>query len=243
MRNYQAPYEVGLRLPKGKNALLSQPGSAVFFHCLLLRTKTKSFLRLQPGKGLEMKKTYLVKKDPKKPQGEDNWIVMNAFEFHEFMKTEEGKRRRQDFGQMDGYGKDDTIIIAECGKETARKWRAEKDCKDYAKEKNKQTTYFCNSPMCLSDFSRNRAQDILYSDECYNMEEEVWDRLELEKLCAAVKNLSPVEKKLIAELFYKERSKSEEEIGKMFGVGRQTIRSFRKLTLEKLRNCIENGLT
>ena len=186
-----------------------------------------------------MKRTYLVKKDPQLPIGEDNWIIMNAFEFHEFMNTEEGRKRRQDFGQMDGYGREDTIIIAECGKEIAKKWRAEKDCREYIEGRKKQSAFFCSPLMYLSDFSRNWTQDALFSDEYCDMEEDVWDRLEREKLCIAVENLTPLEKQVIMALYYTKRPKSEEEIGRNLGVSRQTLRSLKKLVLEKLRTVLD----
>ena len=218
---------------------MTQSGSAVLFRAQLFRTKTKSFLRLLPGKGLEMKRTYLVKKDPHMPMREDNWIIMNAYEFHEFIKTDEGRKRRADFGQMDGYGKDDTIIIVECGKEAARKWRAEKDCRDYVEGRKKKTKYICNNLLYLSDFSRNHVQNAFFSDECYDMEEEVWDSMEREKLYEAVGKLAPLEKKLIMKLFCAEHPKSEEEIGRMLGISRQTVRTLKKLVFEKLRMDIE----
>lgn len=39
-----------------------------------------------------MKKIYLVKKNPEKPAGRENWIVMNSYDFAMFMKTPEGKK-------------------------------------------------------------------------------------------------------------------------------------------------------
>ena len=221
---------------------MSQSGSAVLFAlcCFVRRPGPFSDCRLR--KDLKMKRTYLVKKDPQMPMGEENWIIMNAIEFREFMKTEDGRSRRQNFGQMDGFGREDTIIIAECGKETARKWRAEKDCRDYAEERKKKSTCFCNPLMYLSDLSRNRVQSMFFPDECYDMEEIVWDRLEHERLCMAVENLAPFEKKLIRALFNKEKPKSEEEIGRIFGISRQTLRSYKKLTLDKIKDYLENSL-
>lgn len=78
-----------------------------------------------------MRKIYLVKKNPELPADGNNWLVMNSFEFRNFIQTPEGQKRRDRFGQLDACSVDDVIIIAECGTETAKQWRSEKDRHDY----------------------------------------------------------------------------------------------------------------
>ena len=78
-----------------------------------------------------MRKIYLVKKNPELPADGNNWLVMNSFEFRNFIQTPEGQKRRDRFGQLDACSVDDVIIIAECGAETAKQWRSEKDRHDY----------------------------------------------------------------------------------------------------------------
>ena len=48
-----------------------------------------------------MRKIYLVKKNPEQPADGNNWIVMNSFEFMNFVKTPEGQKRKACFGQLD----------------------------------------------------------------------------------------------------------------------------------------------
>ena len=81
-----------------------------------------------------MKKIYMVKKNPNMPENEDNWIMMNGFEFAMFMKTEEGQRRKNNFAQLDACSEDDDIYIVECGEERAKEWRSEKYAHDYLRE-------------------------------------------------------------------------------------------------------------
>ena len=57
-----------------------------------------------------MRKIYLVKKNPEQPAGGNNWIVMNSFEFMNFVKTPEGQKRKACFGQLDACSVDDVII-------------------------------------------------------------------------------------------------------------------------------------
>ena len=48
-----------------------------------------------------MRKIYLVKKNPELPADGNNWLVMNSFEFRNFIQTPEGQKRRDRFGQLD----------------------------------------------------------------------------------------------------------------------------------------------
>ena len=41
-----------------------------------------------------MRKIYLVKKNPEQPADGNNWIVMNSFEFMNFVKTPDGQKRK-----------------------------------------------------------------------------------------------------------------------------------------------------
>lgn len=54
-----------------------------------------------------MRKIYLVKKNPELPADGNNWLVMNSFEFMNFIQTPEGQKRRDRFGQLDACSVDD----------------------------------------------------------------------------------------------------------------------------------------
>ena len=66
---------------------------------------------------------YLVKKNPNKPNSEDNWLMMSIAEFNEFVKTPEAKGRY--FADLGAHEYSDIWYVAECDKETALKWRKE----------------------------------------------------------------------------------------------------------------------
>ena len=55
----------------------------------------------------------MVKKNPNMPESEDNWIMMNGYEFARFMETEEGQRRKKNFAQIDACGEEDVIYVVE----------------------------------------------------------------------------------------------------------------------------------
>lgn len=61
---------------------------------------------------------YLVKKNPNKPNSEDNWLMMSIAEFNEFVKTPEAKGRY--FADLGAHEYSD-IVCGQCGKHFARK--------------------------------------------------------------------------------------------------------------------------
>ena len=88
-----------------------------------------------------MKKTFLVMTDPEKGAREDNWTIMNAFEFARFMETEEGKRRADCFEMLDMADGDDEILYMETGKVQARKAKNEKNHSDYLRRQEEESGY------------------------------------------------------------------------------------------------------
>ena len=51
-----------------------------------------------------MRKLFFVKKNVNEPTGASNWIEMNVDEFNEFISTEEGKARKNNFAPLFGFG-------------------------------------------------------------------------------------------------------------------------------------------
>ena len=82
-----------------------------------------------------MKTTYLVKKNPEQPTGNDNWIIMNGKEFKAFRESEEGKRRSNNFIKLcTEY--DEECIVMECDLEKLKKWKAELNHAAYVQKVN-----------------------------------------------------------------------------------------------------------
>ena len=119
-----------------------------------------------------MRKIYLVKKNPEQPADGNNWIVMNSFEFMNFVKTPDGQKRKASIGQLDACSVDDMIIIAECGAETAKQWRSEKDRHDYLASIEKQsgmTVFSYNTQTTTED--EMSGEELLADNQCDVVEE------------------------------------------------------------------------
>lgn len=113
-----------------------------------------------------MRKIYLVKKNPELPVNGNNWIVMNGFEFMKFIQTPEGRERRKCFGQLDACSVDDVIIIAECGIETAKKWRSEKDSHDYLEAAKKKFGVTVYEAAAYSGIGADKLRELSDREDC-----------------------------------------------------------------------------
>lgn len=186
-----------------------------------------------------MRKIYLVKKNPELPADGNNWLVMNSFEFRNFIQTPEGQKRRDRFGQLDACSVDDVIIIAECGTETAKKWRSEKDSHDYLASFEKQsgvTVFSYNTQTTTEDGLSG--EEILMDRGC-DVAGEVIEKLYLMELQNALSQLNEKERQIIT-LLYGESSTSEAQCASKLGCTQQNIHYLKQRALRKLKKFLEN---
>lgn len=182
-----------------------------------------------------MKKIYMVKKNPNMLDNEDNWIMMNGFEFAMFMKTEEGQRRKNNFAQLDACSEDDDIYIVECGEERAKEWRAEKDAHDYLKE--------CEAESGLETVSFNAVNmdgeeinlEDVFADPEIDMVVEVVQKVTLEALLDALIKLSRKNYELIYHLYLSDRPMKEKEYAEICECTQQAINYRKKQAIKKLK--------
>ena len=132
-------------------------------------------------------------------------------------------------------------VCAECGEEMARKWWAENDYGDYSREMKKRFKWEYISLSDLEDPDGDGTREMSISDEYYDMEEDVFTRMECEQLYRALAKLTRDEILLINELFYSDQNISDLEAGRILGVSRQTIRTQKRAVLNKLRDYLEKG--
>lgn len=186
-----------------------------------------------------MKKTYLVKKDPAK-EGPENWIIMNGYEFAQFMKTPEGISRRKNFGQLDSCGSGDEILVVECGAPTAKKLRSEKDSHDYLKECEIDSGYktFSYSSVCTDDEGAS-GEEMLPDKNC-DVESSVINRVFQKDMREAVKNLDGLHRTIINCYFFEKPLMTEKELSKKLGMSQQLLHYHKKVALKILKRLLEN---
>ena len=189
-----------------------------------------------------MKKVFLVKKNPELPNAEDNWIVMNTYEFAMFMHTDEGKRRRACFARLDACDMDDVIYYAECGETNARQWRAETDHSDYLREKWDEQEYSVYSFYGIPGTDGNCNGESLIADESCDVESNALENVEHEKLYQALSYLHPDDRELIEDMYLRGRKKTVEEMCSKYAMTRASFLWLRGLIFQRLCDLIEDDL-
>lgn len=187
-----------------------------------------------------MRKIYLVKKNPEQPADGNNWLVMNSFEFRNFVKTPDGQKRKACFGQLDACSVDDVIIIAECGAETAKQWRSEKDRHNYLASIEKQsgmTVFSYNTQTTTEDDMSG--EELLVDQDC-SVIDAILKKEEKSTLYAAVAKLSPAEINLMTSLYLCDDPIGQREYARRHGVAVTTINHQLTVALKKLKKMLPN---
>ena len=181
-----------------------------------------------------MSKIFLVKKDPAK-EGQDNWITMNGAEFMAFMRTPEGASRKNNFGCIDSCGDGDSTIIIECGEEKAKSLRIEKDRRIYLQRQLEKSgfTIFSYSTICSEDGEISGEE--MLRDENSEVENEVFQKLELDNLYRCMKTLPAIEQDILQMLFFTPDGMTETECAERLGIKRSAVHYHKKKALESLR--------
>ena len=185
-----------------------------------------------------MKRIYLVKKDPSKPCGKDNWIIMDRDEFLAFIRSDSGKLRAKDFGKLNAYSSEDYMIIAECGEEEAAKWRSQKDKEDYMGIKEGRMKQEGRVLSLDHDYGHALLDEVI-QDPAESVADTVLVRVMRDDLNVAVLALSEEEKQLIQMMFLSEDPMTEEQYSAYTGLKRGTVHYWKVRTLRKLRELIE----
>ena len=181
---------------------------------------------------------YLVKKNPNKPNSEDNWLMMSIAEFNEFVKTPEAKGRY--FADLGAHEYSDIWYVAECDKETALKWRKELNRHYYLKRMERE-----------SGLQTVSMSSLIIEDEEYNGEEiiadpdadvvaEVMQKMDFALLEKALDSLTLDEYELIYRLVLSGDEGSDNDYAAEKKVSPPAVCKRKKRILKKIKNFFEN---
>lgn len=188
-----------------------------------------------------MKNIYLVKKNPEMEISNENWIVMNAYEFAMFLKTPDGERRKDNFGKLPNNCRDaEYTIYAECGIQTAKEWKSEQNNYDYLNRKQKESGIITVSYQALTTEDEDCSGDDVLADESENVELYVLRKMTLEELRKAISKLSEYEKELVVCLFLLEKPMTAKSFADLKGTDPRNIINHKKRVLLKLKNMLES---
>ena len=182
-------------------------------------------------------KKYLVKKDVNKPNSEDNWIIMTGQQFHQFLETEDGQRRKKNFATMAGDDEAPTIII-ECTSEQVKELDAERK-----REKYRLSVKSRYKHVSLNSATRPGG-GLLYeeviSDGAPSSEDILIEKLDKEMLYQAIEMLTQNEKEIISALFLGDSPVCGVKFAALKGVSEAAIRKTKKNALKKLKIILGN---
>lgn len=180
------------------------------------------------------KKTYLVKKNPLiKENDPKNWIIMDCSEFISFLQTEEGKRRKANFYRLDACSENDSILYIECDEENGRSIRKEMNRKRYSDKNMEGMSGEVSYDHSNYDEVEDYINDVLVDDNC--MEEEVCDRLTLEKVKQAVDSLTGIARDAVLLYYMAEKPMGEQEFANMHGISQPAAHYWKQKAIKSLR--------
>ena len=185
-----------------------------------------------------MKKIYLVKKDPS-AEAKDNWIVMSGEEFHDFISTAEGQRRKDSFEVLEACSEDDVMIVAECGRTNASEWKRDRDRARYTRNMKILGDYI---EVGLNE-KVSGDEDLVYEDSIASPDEFPEDtvivKMTKEKLSVAILKLNDSERDMINKMFLEEPHMSEREYAEYAHMTRALVNRQKYRVLEKLKRLLD----
>lgn len=172
------------------------------------------------------------------PPSEDNWVFMNQHEYLEFLKTPEGKCRKNNFGQLDAIDEDDVIYVIECGNKDAKRIRSEKDEHDYLFEQQ-VTNNVCLLSLDSLFEERVDKENLSPHEKIYKSEDDVvaetLKNMDIDTLHIAIASLDDLEKMIIEKLFFDEKTVSSRELSSLLGMPVMTLHKKKMRIFKKIK--------
>lgn len=185
-----------------------------------------------------MKKTFLVKKDPEISGREDNWIIMNAYEFARFMETEEGQRRKSSFETLDPASEDDGIIYMECDRKAKTAISKDRNHANYMKRIEQESgyeTYSLDHAVEVGGEGETRSYMDQAIDETMDTEIMAIEEMIRRELPGAWNELDEEEQELMTALYFRDEKMTVNKYAAEHHVTRWCIRERHKSALRKMR--------
>ncbi len=184
---------------------------------------------------------YLIKKDPEKAPGGDNWIVTDQKGFARFLRTPQGMKRKKEFGRIGPCGKDDPVIIAECGQARAKEWLREKNRSAYLRKTGGDEKARCVFYGLTEDPGGPAGQKLAeIPDEDADVPRTAELKVMTEKLRAALETIPARDRDLIEKLYLSPSPLSEARYAALAGSTREAVHERKRSVLRRLRKILGN---
>ena len=187
-----------------------------------------------------MKRTFLVKKDLT-GDGQDNWLIMSYGQYAEWRKTEEGRNREIVFGKLEACSDNDSIMFRECSEKISKELKRDCHRKQYIRSRDAETPFQVMSYSTMTFHDADICGEDVLEDENCNVEEEVVQSLDIERVRAALKALTPEERDIIMNFYFSENPLSGEALAEKFATTKSSIYRRRDHALRKLKSILGNA--
>ena len=155
---------------------------------------------------------------------ENNWIEMSGREFYAFVNDPKNKERY--------FIKFDDDLIIECSFEQYKTFKSEnRHCRYLREHEPCSLLYSINT---VGIYGELNGEAIIY-DINANVEDSVLQKLDIEHLQNALKQLSPEEFHLISSMYLSEKNKTEREMAALYGISPNGLHKKKIKILEKLK--------
>ena len=153
-----------------------------------------------------------------------------------YLQTEEGKKKYFDVWKDDDR---DVMIGVEVPIERAKIYASERRHSRYIKQVMKELDISLTSLDIITDVETGLiGGEQILPDLSINIEDEITDKIQLEELHKALKELSKEEMLLVKALFFD--GYSEREWSTISGIPQKTINNHKRKIIEKLKNILKN---
>ena len=169
---------------------------------------------------------------------ENNWNIMNFEEFQQFLQTEEGQRRKENFERLDPADKDDDILYIECDRESALEIKTDRNHADYLKRAEQESGYETLSldfVIEINEEGETRSYMDQAVDETMDTELMAIEGLLKKELPGAWAQLDPEEQELMTALYIRDEKMTVNKYAAEHHVTRWSIRERHRTAIRKLR--------
>lgn len=185
------------------------------------------------------KKICLVKKDPSLPDAPGNWIVMNGYEFSNFLKTSNGAQRKGNFVSMPPFDYDDPNdiwYVIEYGRKKRRKKVKSQENRAHYVKKNEfdYPLEIVSYSHMLDDGQEDDYEHLMIDPDCF-VEDDAVDNLQWYEVLTAIDQLSEFDREVITSFYLRKVPETENEYAKRHGITQGSAHERKDRAIRNLR--------
>lgn len=186
---------------------------------------------------------WLVKKDLSLPDSPDNWIVMNGQEFEQFLKTEDGINRKNNFVSMPPPSKDDPseiwYFVEYCEKDQKAAARSSENRKHYVKTQEFDYPLEIISYSHMNEDGLEDDYEALMVDRDCFVEDDAMDNLIWQEVLIAIGRLNDFDREIIRCFYLNKQPEKEREYARRCDISQYAAHKRKVMAINNLREILQ----